>query len=398
LFTKLIVCEDELLTRNTIVKMIEKNCPEYTVVGAFSNGDEAISYLEQSSVDVVLTDIRMPTVCGIELCEYIDHHCSETKTIVLSGYGEFEYAKKCIEYGVTAYLLKPVDFHELFQLLSDLRKDFLENKRGREQERENRICTFFTDLSMGWISSADEIYNRYREIDSAHVPSQVKGFLLKIHMPAPPQIQADELFCSLQGVPPHTLLLPVRSGNTILYCAALSEQYRYTDFTVLAQAFKQQQEHWTRVENIGYFSKLTELSGKRWLINDQEEVPSTQTDSLIEKAKEYVKKYYDRDISRDLVAEAMFISPTYFSRIFKQQTNMTFSDYVTKIKMEKAIEMLKERKTVLEICKKIGYHSKKNFYYNFKRYTCCSPTEYMRNVLGFHNIPEESEEEELDFL
>ncbi|MDQ6419882.1 response regulator [Paenibacillus sp. LHD-117] len=77
------------------------------------SGLEALTILASTPIDIVVTDIRMPGMDGLQLCKHIQEHYPRTKCILLSGYGEFEYAKKAITYGTVNYLLKPVKDEEL---------------------------------------------------------------------------------------------------------------------------------------------------------------------------------------------------------------------------------------------------------------------------------------------
>ena len=87
-------------------------------MGEAANGLEAIKELEKKEIDLIIADIKMPEMNGIELIEYVrDNILTEVKFIVLSGYYEFEYAKKAIKYNVTDYILKPIQKDELIKVL-----------------------------------------------------------------------------------------------------------------------------------------------------------------------------------------------------------------------------------------------------------------------------------------
>lgn len=98
-------------------------------MAACENGQQAIEVLEKEYVDVVLTDICMPYVDGIELAKYIFERREGTKVLILSGYAEFEYAKQAMRYQVYSYLLKPITSDEMVQVMKDVRKNLeLEQK------------------------------------------------------------------------------------------------------------------------------------------------------------------------------------------------------------------------------------------------------------------------------
>lgn len=110
---RIIVVDDEMITRVSLKNFICSELPEYIVAGTFTNGREALEYLSTHPVDVVITDIRMPLMDGLELSRMIQTTYPNTMVIIISGYSEFEYAKQALQYNVSNYLLKPIDFDEL---------------------------------------------------------------------------------------------------------------------------------------------------------------------------------------------------------------------------------------------------------------------------------------------
>ena len=105
----LIIVDDETDTHELLKYYIEDVIGQFVVSGCFKNGREAIEFLEKNKVDIVITDIKMPEVSGIELAQYIYESTPETKVIILSAYNEFDYAKQAIAFNVSNYLLKAVD-------------------------------------------------------------------------------------------------------------------------------------------------------------------------------------------------------------------------------------------------------------------------------------------------
>lgn len=104
---KLIVIEDEDIIRNGIIHMVETNLSECRVVGEARNGKEALKIIESTQPDIILLDINMPIMNGLELLDQLPH--GVFSVIVISGQSEFEYAKKAIKFGVVDYLLKPIE-------------------------------------------------------------------------------------------------------------------------------------------------------------------------------------------------------------------------------------------------------------------------------------------------
>ena len=130
----MVVAEDEELILNHIVKNIQQVGLGFSVVGTAQNGKQALELIEEHSPDLVLTDIRMPVIDGLEVLKNIALGYPYIKTIIISGYSEFEYAKQAIKYGVKDYLLKPLEVEELREALFKVKislqteSDFLKGK------------------------------------------------------------------------------------------------------------------------------------------------------------------------------------------------------------------------------------------------------------------------------
>lgn len=130
---RVLLVDDEVLVREAISENIKWEELGYELVGSCRNGREAIEFLEKNSVDVVLTDICMPYVDGMELSEYIYNYSKNINIIIFSGFDDFEYAKKAIKYNVEEYLLKPVTAYELSETLTGL-KEKLDKKKEEEKK------------------------------------------------------------------------------------------------------------------------------------------------------------------------------------------------------------------------------------------------------------------------
>ena len=122
---KLIIADDERIIRESISKMIDWNSLGIELIGLCSDGIEAYNMILDECPDIVLTDIRMPGLSGLELIEKISQTDLNIQFILLSGFGEFEYAKKAIQYGVSEYLLKPVTAMELTGVIEKMKKKVL---------------------------------------------------------------------------------------------------------------------------------------------------------------------------------------------------------------------------------------------------------------------------------
>lgn len=115
----IIIVDDEPKIARGILKLVSKR-DGYKAAGIFCEASEALSFIKQNPVDVVITDICMPEISGLELIRQIRRINEKMHIVILSGYADFAYAQQAIALGVTRYLLKPTNPDELISVLEDI--------------------------------------------------------------------------------------------------------------------------------------------------------------------------------------------------------------------------------------------------------------------------------------
>ncbi|SEO89061.1 response regulator [Paenibacillus sp. OV219] len=122
---RIMVVEDEELLRDGLIKMIGRMSLNGSVVAIAGNGEDALEQLSHVGVDLIITDIRMPRMDGLQLLEEVQRLNLDIRSIILSGYDDFEYAKRALKLNCKDYLLKPVMFQDLYELLSKIEAEFI---------------------------------------------------------------------------------------------------------------------------------------------------------------------------------------------------------------------------------------------------------------------------------
>jgi len=121
----LIIIDDEPKARKGLLKLLGSN-GGWKVLGAFEEAMAAMKFMYENPVDVMITDIRMPEISGLELIHQIRQINQEVQIIIISGYSNFSYAQKAIELGVRRYLTKPTNTKELISILTTIEEEFSE--------------------------------------------------------------------------------------------------------------------------------------------------------------------------------------------------------------------------------------------------------------------------------
>ena len=132
----ILVVDDEPLMRTWLSKSIPKHSTCFDVPNTARDGIEAVEYLKQAAYDVVITDIKMPGMDGLSLAKFIQENYPDTVVIIISGFNDFAYARKAIQYGVKDYLLKPGMKEEMEAALNHVADELNTLKRKNKQEED----------------------------------------------------------------------------------------------------------------------------------------------------------------------------------------------------------------------------------------------------------------------
>lgn len=126
-----LVADDEYNQRKALIEKVDWASAGFEVIGEAENGVEAIELVEKLEPDLIITDIKMPLITGLELAKRVREIRPITQIVILSGYDSFEYAQAAIQYNIISYLLKPISSQELTEELVNI--------RNRMDERLNKI-------------------------------------------------------------------------------------------------------------------------------------------------------------------------------------------------------------------------------------------------------------------
>jgi Response regulator containing CheY-like receiver domain and AraC-type DNA-binding domain len=135
---KVIIVDDEPNIRRGMKKLIDWEGNGFTISAEAEDGLQALELYDRDAPDIVITDIKMPGMDGLQLSADLKRRNPNLRIIILSGYNDFSYAKEAIKYGINSYLLKPVDSNELINELSLIKNSIYDEKELRSKELEKR--------------------------------------------------------------------------------------------------------------------------------------------------------------------------------------------------------------------------------------------------------------------
>lgn len=331
--TTILLVEDEYLERMAIRKLLETHRPQYQVVGEAENGRDAIRLAEELQPSIILMDIKMPILSGIDAAKELQGKV-DAKIIFLTAHNEFEYAREGIRLQVSDYLLKPIRQKKLLQVL-----DFLAQDGGRERQKAKEMSIIGDIKKADIVSIHNMLSSRLDELEEEDYPRfrrEVEEEILQMSEEVPKDL-GDRWKLSVEEMRKMTgLELWVYS---LLWFLDQMEYYFYEE------------------------RKKTE-GGSLYL------------------SLQYIELHLRDKLNLTILAKEVGFSTSYYSRIFKEDQNRTLTDYIQMRRIFYSEILLKHTElTVNEIAEDCGFNEANYFSRVFKERRGISPTDFREENL-----------------
>lgn len=402
----IVVVDDEKIVRDGMTSYFSDGENGFTVIKSFGNGEEAYDYLKENKneVDVVLTDITMPKMSGLELVKKIYDEKMDIQTILLTGYKEFEYAQTAVKYDVYRYLLKPVRFNELDEVFNELR-EILDEKAKKLisndlQDKINfSINQFLIELYSGYFDDEKIMTDRIKQLkideEILNKPCVIIDILRNVE-----KAFEDDKWKYDEERFDIAIFNAIRCRNIQYY--SLKSDKEFLNIIAVAKFDVEEEEFFSDVKEsfLNGINNLKQIfSIDIDLINlenyeniqnmlyscykDDEEkntvIDEKINNSAISRAIKYVNENYKNNIYISDVAEYVGLNQVYFGRLFKIYTGENFTDYLINLRVEKAMSLLCEgNMKISEVSESVGYDNIKYFSRIFKRRTGKTPIDYKK--------------------
>lgn len=397
---KIMIVDDEIISQDILSNYIRTKLPSYTISGTYQNGAEALEAFKREPADIVLADIRMPIMDGLTLIKELNKLNCNYVPVIISSYGEFDYAKAAMKLGIVHYLLKPLDFHELNDCLNAAAQTlrFKQLAHSSLVMKDDDQELYLMDLLSGQYRDHNTALQDFSALGFPFAYDACTGMYLKITFTKTEGwlYGKDTLFTAISNLI-HQLYSPdfqfplFRKSNSCDYLIINSacRNYRFEELVTQTRLLFCVE---IEAESSYLFSSLEELRTGSFNLRPAKTNVSkithtpeiddiTVVQSNIQKAIAYMEEHYSEDLSREDVAAKVYMSGAYFSRCFKLVTQTTYKDYLIDIRMRRAIDLLKTNAKIADIAQQVGYPGVSRFSINFRHYTSYSPSEYRSKVL-----------------
>lgn len=446
----LLIADDEALEREGLELIVERTMPGAFRIIHAENGRTAIEKAEEYRPHVVLMDIRMPGIQGLDALREIKAGNPNVKMVLVTAYEQFEFAKEAVSLGVKEYLTKPVRKDDIVELLTRIVKELDDDKNSRRlelSEKENRarmrqlaeselalslmthavhatdipelltmlgmqdgagiaVVAAFPDYQPGSGRSYEAEQREYydlirRTAKLASLPKHMHAIVsplidlhmavfltgseeLKAAMPDEALLLADKL--AEAGSNSRGIRLSVGIGTAGSGIEGMRRSYYEAVFASTTATEHRQVAKYGELpppkENdngagADESGSLAKGSYVQMAIQRIREERDHQTLHLMDRAAAYIREHYREELSLEQAAEHVHLNPYYFSKVFKQYNGESFIDFVTRIRIEQAKELISAGQLSLkEISYEIGYKDPNYFSRVFKKVAGLSPSEY----------------------
>ncbi|MBD5459288.1 MAG: response regulator [Lachnospiraceae bacterium] len=366
-----LVADDEQLERDLIRFLLTRDFPEKFHILEASHGEEALNIIQQEKVDILLTDVQMPFRSGIELAQEARLLNPDMEILFFSGFDDFEYVRTALLLRAVNYILKPVNPEEFQQIISDILSQL-----------DSRIITFNKSSSYYNDSFYDHSYpsENAAEANLQSDKTLLEDIALSISLKRPEQLSelVNELIAKCSDSSSHS---PVYIRHTAISLLQLlitaTPSLTVTDFEAVAE----------KVYTLRHFSdiKKTILHYLELLTDSlHQEVDSANYSVFL--VKQYIAEHYGEDITLNLLAEQVYLSPNYLSNMFTKVTGCSLHIYLKQFRMKKAQELLdNSNMKIVDICKAVGYPTPSYFIKTFQKMYGVTPSAYRANAVSRQN-------------
>ena len=352
---KLIVVDDYPLEGRAIEFMLKKDRPDINYCGHAFSGQSGLDLALKIQPDIAIVDVKMPGMDGLTLTKMLNTQLPLTRVIVVSAFCDFVYAQTALRNGACDYILKPVNPEELFLAIDRVQANkmiaapsLMEPYPVKNRQVES-LHVLIAAIQSGESANSEKLFKEYWNHRPRNVQDSMKSektharwFVSELRhfmeqedsFVAKPDLEIDDFFFSSIRDKLHKAV----DINDI--------------YAILLDSIKAQTNTYnSHLYNSGY--------------------------ERVKQAKAFIEQNLHKKITLQFVAQKIYISPHYLSRIFKKTAGINFMDYVISRRLEKSKHLLlTTNDTVENIAAMVGYEESNSFRRLFKHETGFSPREY----------------------
>ena len=335
---KIVIIDDEQLIINGIQAMISRIDDDFKVVDTASDGLTGYDIILNKKPDIFICDIRMPGMDGLSLIESIHPLLPYCIFIIISGFQEYEYAKKALSLGVLEYLEKPITIPKLSSVLKKAQS--VSHQMYKAKQNEEQILS----------SILESIKS-----DNCEQLSQQTNAFLELKRSEPLNLYKRSIYQFVCTI------------STFFY-----EENSYGKKLVPHLPSLSNLEILNSYDDVNYYalSIIFDISQKIMLKDP------LNLHKAIQKLIPYINSHFNEDLSLTDLADLVHMNTAYLSTLFKEEMGISFVKYLNHIRIEEAKRLLAKNAKTNDVYAKVGFQNYRHFYDIFKKETGKTPSEF----------------------
>lgn len=367
----LLIVDDEWMIREGLSKTIPWEDWDIQVADTASNGHDAIALMKVNPPDILLTDIRMPGIDGLELVEYCRDTFSHMKLVILTGHNEFKYAQKALRIGADDLILKPTNDKELESIMKRMTAE-LSDSAATEAETLNLLANQMIEDPSEAVEKKLEAYDltpcfgclkiQHQQPLTCDFLTYVQREFTCIELLAE-NCRLELLFYGIENK--RVWIQTVNHLEGVLSNGGEKAGLIASDLCRSLPGWKS-----IYIQAAAPVENDDRGRGIRWYDSGDYTFPVTE-------AVAYINKHYDHLLNQSEMADYYYVSTSQFSKQFKKFTGLNFVDYLTEIRIDEGKKLLRhsDMKTY-DIAAKTGYVEPRYFSQLFKKKTGMTPRQF----------------------
>ncbi len=388
----IVVIDDERIIANAFYKMISHHFPS-CMVKVFYKSNELLKYSETNKIDVLVCDIDMPLINGIDLAKTLKERIPDLQILFLTGMDTFDYIYKATKIRDSKYILKIEEestiinaIQELINVHAQIDKQHTEQKQLVEtndnllNEKYHAILyssLFDNDL----INEIDVSQFHFHLIISnkqlnEDLFNKIKTIIINRN------ISEDKLIFQIDDFVFGLLSSNIIAKSLFDEISQIAKKQYDVILNIVISEEKNQINKYKQIYNqMCEITSVTSSTKGYYYLYSNNDNKVDEGIKLIETIRNYVYEHTSEDISLRKISEVIHYNESYLSRLFKQLTGKNYKDLVTEIKINKSINLLtKTDMMAKDIAKAVGFESTSHFQYFFKKNKGVTPLEFRRNI------------------
>lgn len=389
----ILIVEDEYITRTFLTSIINWKENNMNLIGTAKDGFEAMSIVKQEIIDIIITDLKMPKMNGNDLIKELRNVNFDGKIIVLSNYDDFNMVKDAMKNGAFEYLLKAtINKDELLKVINNAKKELestnknikrynlidISNEKLKVQEfleeylinkdaielEENLKCKYLTNLNLIYAIAEN------KDIDDVKKEKKLGEFISNI-------VNTHALYTNLD----FTSIINIRRNEYVI----IIKINKIIDLELLLSNIKRNVHYYLGINFKEVFlQKFNDINSVLNYINKKYEEDKYKFNDKVyncrvevKKVIVYIENNINKKISLEKLASVVNMNESYLSRIFKEELNITISDYIKLKRLEYAKELLKQKNMrIKDVAINVGISDQLYFSRIFTKQFGITPSDY----------------------